>query len=853
MPVGGSLLLPFQIFVPDPLEDLGPISVDERFSTLLSTIAPQYVQNDHQKFITFVKAYFEYLEIHGNPRAEAVRLNSYTDVDRTLDDFVQYFKNNYLNNFPSGGFDTDADEKLAVKNSSAYYGEKGNARSIDYLFRLLFGTPAEIETPKDKLFKISDADYDPSVILYCSHYNGKEELSLFKGSQIQQRALDDFTSEVVTTALIDDITFHLDDGVEYAKLFLKEVRGVFRPNKYVEFYRANRNRLTIERTFPVVSNLSVTDKGSNYAVGDDIIVKDSAGKIVLTSQVESVNSLGEIEVISSSPRQNKIYFPGESYDISVGSASGQNAGFTLDGNISAAKNRNNFSSQRSLLSSDSFVQDNFKFQNFSYIIRAEKQIKDYAAIVRKIFHPAGSVMLAEFSSKNNFSGVKLAHKNYQDISFIDPVIGNFLPYTFGSTADFRGETMGITFQDFYPGGYNGLTGATVGDVNVFGIGITHDPFNAGTFLFGPVGGFTANGNNPEVHIGGGALPGYQRVELPQLTYITDPDKTAQGTVDSAFSEFYIISRHPKTFLTSNLEKAETSNFTAPNGPLSNFTAFNTSLIKDHRGNPQIIRKTVTLILDTNEGVSGTFTEGDIVRQKIPNSPEAIGEIVAVPSGAGIRTSGSGVNTSFYRKQSVAEIIKNFNAKRTRLDVGAEAEAEDQVVSSAVVSESGDSGLSLASAEDIEGLPVISYSDSSEATYASETRTVEVVEETLASGKKQLVAKTTIKTPQDIIKDDPKGKYQTSVSTSDVIDPQTLKPVTITVSMISGEFSNESDRNGNRFPIIGDSSGEGLLATGLNNDKSVKGTVAAVSESIDDIKFTDIVIGEFFDLLELPDF
>ena len=344
MPVGGSLLLPFQIFVPDPLEDLGPISVDERFSTLLSTIAPQYVQNDHQKFITFVKAYFEYLEIHGNPRAEAVRLNSYTDVDRTLDDFVQYFKNNYLNNFPSGGFDTDADEKLAVKNSSAYYGEKGNARSIDYLFRLLFGTPAEIETPKDKLFKISDADYDPSVILYCSHYNGKEELSLFKGSQIQQRALDDFTSEVVTTALIDDITFHLDDGVEYAKLFLKEVRGVFRPNKYVEFYRANRNRLTIERTFPVVSNLSVTDKGSNYAIGDDIIVKDSAGKIVLTSQVESVNSLGEIEVISSSPRQNKIYFPGESYDISVGSASGQNAGFTLDGNISAAKNRNNFSS-----------------------------------------------------------------------------------------------------------------------------------------------------------------------------------------------------------------------------------------------------------------------------------------------------------------------------------------------------------------------------------------------------------------------------------------------------------------------------------------------------------------------------
>jgi len=55
MPVGGSMLLPFQIFVPDTLGDLGPISVDERFSTLVSTLMPQYVQNDHQKFVTFIK------------------------------------------------------------------------------------------------------------------------------------------------------------------------------------------------------------------------------------------------------------------------------------------------------------------------------------------------------------------------------------------------------------------------------------------------------------------------------------------------------------------------------------------------------------------------------------------------------------------------------------------------------------------------------------------------------------------------------------------------------------------------------------------------------------------------------
>ena len=337
MPVGGSLLLPFQIFVPDPLDDLGPISVDERFSTLISTLMPQYVQDDHQKFITFIKAYFEYLEIHGNPRAEAVRLETYTDIDRTLDDFVEYFKSTYLANFPDS-LASGASDDLAIKNSSDFYGEKGNSLSINYLFKILFNISASVDTPKDKLFKISDSDYSPNTILFSSHYNGKESLSQFKGSQVEQRFLDDFDSDVVARALIDDITFHLDDGVEYAKIFLKEVRGKFKPNQYVEFYRSDRNRKIIERTFPIVSNLSIVDKGRNYAVGDDITVTDSSNKLVLSSEVKSVNSLGEVQSISSTPQQNKIFFSGETYNISVFSAAGSGAGFTLDGENATSAN-----------------------------------------------------------------------------------------------------------------------------------------------------------------------------------------------------------------------------------------------------------------------------------------------------------------------------------------------------------------------------------------------------------------------------------------------------------------------------------------------------------------------------------
>jgi hypothetical protein len=817
MPLGGSMLLPFQIFVPDTLGDLGPISVDERFSTLVSTLMPQYVQNDHQKFVTFIKAYFEFLEIHGNPRAEAVRLGSYTDIDRTLEDFVQYFKSTYLLDFP----DTLADgvsDKLAVKNSSDFYSEKGNAESINYLFKLLFNVPADVESPKDKLFKISDADYEPTTIIFTSHYNGKGELTAFKGSLVEQRLLDDFTSDVVASALIDDITFHLDDGVEYAKIFLKEVRGTFKPNHYLEFYRANRNRKIIERTFPIVSNLRVTAKGRNYAVGDDITVDDSAKKLVLSSEVTSVNSLGEIQTISSTPYQNKIYFPGESYSISVFSASGVGAGFTLDGLSTTSTNKNSFTSSRSRLSSDSFIQDNFRFQSYSYVVKAEKQLKEYADLLKRIFHPAGSVMFSEFANTSSFIGVKFEDKIFQDTNFINPVIGNFMPYTFGATKDFRGDTYGVLNGDFYPDGFNGITAATIGNFDGLGNPVKHDPYNSGTFVGGPIGGFTFGEIDPDFFIDGSTKEGYTRAESPQATYVSTDDRN---------SKFYIISRHPKTFLTQNLAASTDSSL-----GIENVDPVNNRFIKSRNGDPKIITKTIKLYFDNAAGISTGFAVDDIVRQKIPNKPEAIGIITSVDE---LRDE----NTNFYNNKSVNEIIAEFNANRTRLDLGVEA-ATDAEVSETVESRVGSKFTSSTN----------TFTTSSEASFATSSELVEVDLKTFASGKKSLVTKTTDITPQAIVKDNPDGKFQQSVKTSEVISGQTLKASAITVRVLSGEFSNESDRNGNRFTVKSDNTGEAFLATGLNSDKTIKGTASQETISATVPEFLDINIGDFLNYLEL---
>ena len=137
-------------------------------------------------------------------------------------------------------------------------------------------------------------------------------------------------------------------------------------------------------------------------------------------------------------------------------------------------------------------------------------------------------------------------------------------------------------------------------------------------------------------------------------------------------------------------------------------------------------------------------------------------------------------------------------------------------------------------------------------YAQSTEFVEVdttVTREAGVEKESLTIITSNKTPTSIIKENPTGNFQTSVKTSEVIQPKTLKAFTLTVDVISGEFSNETGRNGERYQVTSDNSGSGLLATGLNNDNSVKGTGSVFKEFIDEVEFMDVRISEFLNYLE----
>ena len=74
--------------------------IDEKFQHLVSEILPSYINDDYPTFVLFLKSFYEYLELEGGTRFTAVKLNTYRDIDQTLDTFIDHMMSEFAAGFP---------------------------------------------------------------------------------------------------------------------------------------------------------------------------------------------------------------------------------------------------------------------------------------------------------------------------------------------------------------------------------------------------------------------------------------------------------------------------------------------------------------------------------------------------------------------------------------------------------------------------------------------------------------------------------------------------------------------------------------------------------------------------------
>ena len=78
------------------------------------------------------------------------------DLDKTADFFLFYFKEKYLKGIQ---FTSATNKRNLIKAALDLYRSKGNERSVDLLFKLVFGAGADVYYPGDDILKLSDGKW----------------------------------------------------------------------------------------------------------------------------------------------------------------------------------------------------------------------------------------------------------------------------------------------------------------------------------------------------------------------------------------------------------------------------------------------------------------------------------------------------------------------------------------------------------------------------------------------------------------------------------------------------------------------------------------------------------------------
>jgi hypothetical protein len=239
------------------------MSIEKLISPFIESQFPQFYQEEGPQFIEFVKAYYSWLESQGEILHEARSLLEYRDIDTTLQNFMVYFKNKYINSIPENIL---ADKSLLIKYILDLYRSKGSDRSYALLFKILFNEDIEIYTPGKDVFKLSDGDWVvPKYIELtdCPYFVNMIGHKIYSSSNFASAVVDNYFVKFVNNKYIN-------------VLILNDIKGNFTYGEKILCEAVPE--ITIDNGPIIIGSLSsigVTDGGLNYNVGDLVNVNNS--------------------------------------------------------------------------------------------------------------------------------------------------------------------------------------------------------------------------------------------------------------------------------------------------------------------------------------------------------------------------------------------------------------------------------------------------------------------------------------------------------------------------------------------------------------------------------------------------
>ena len=389
---------------------------------------PEFVRVDHPTLVSFLTAYYEWLDSDNTYLRSPKKLASVVDVDTTLEEFITYFKNEYLFGFPeklavSEKTSKPVDPVKLMKNIKGFYRAKGTEKTYDFLFRILFDTSVEFYYPKNDIMKLSDGKWVVRRSIKISNNIGNAIFDSVGGTVVQRNT----NGDIVASARVLEVSTYRIGTNDIAELFLGGVNGQFQAGyDGIEFTDKSGVTRKENRVFSVIGKTTISNGGSGYKAGDRVIFTPATGDtgVKAAGRVAEVDASGTIrKIIIDNFGVNYKTAPTLSVQTELGS------GFAGSVTVSGmAEYQGYYANNDGRLSTNKVIQDSHYYQNFSYVILSEVTIDRYRDVLKRLLNPAGLAFFGKVQIKR--CAVADLQNSTSLVEYEVPIIGHYAPYTF---------------------------------------------------------------------------------------------------------------------------------------------------------------------------------------------------------------------------------------------------------------------------------------------------------------------------------------------------------------------------------------------------------------------------------------
>ena len=248
----------------------------KKISQYIKNQFPAVYQDLGDDFVTFIEAYYEYMDVHHSANRDNL---SNIDIDKTLNEYVSFFKRTYLKNFP---VTQASDPRFAIKHIKDFYSSKGTELSTELLLKIMFGDNAKIYYPGSDVFKPSDSKWFQPIYL--------EVTSSPKNYTLIDKQITGAKSGA--KAIVEGVVTKRINGKYIDVIFISSLRGNFLTSEVVSSDGILKGSPTVIGS---LTEIDIVDGGRNNKIGDVFDVISSNGKQGKARVSEITNSTGRVD------------------------------------------------------------------------------------------------------------------------------------------------------------------------------------------------------------------------------------------------------------------------------------------------------------------------------------------------------------------------------------------------------------------------------------------------------------------------------------------------------------------------------------------------------------------------------